>query len=237
MRVLNDRDLPLRRDRFCELRWARATVSAVARILKNPPTPVPSFMDGPAFCAAGRDGGSEAKTPKDSKDWRIIVKDRYPHYIDWSTYEKIRDIVRDNRAGPCVPKPGAPRDGELSLHRIAWCGRCGYKMYVRYKGGGEYACNHLHSHSGLPDCQRVRAAQIDAAVADAFLAALAPGELDALARARQAQQRVNKALRAGAERELDSSATPRRWQNASSIALTLIIVWSPPNSSVDGKQR
>ncbi|MFQ6164080.1 recombinase zinc beta ribbon domain-containing protein [Sinorhizobium meliloti] len=65
---------------------------------------------------------------------------------------------------------------------IAWCGRCGYKMYVRYKGGGEYACNHLHSHSGLPDCQRVRAAQIDAAVADAFLAALAPGEFDALRR-------------------------------------------------------
>jgi hypothetical protein len=59
---------------------------------------------------------------------------------------------------------------------------------VRPLGGGEYACNHLHSHSGLPDCQRVRAAQIDAAVADAFLAALAPGELDALARARQAQQ-------------------------------------------------
>ncbi|AVC52512.1 hypothetical protein RLV_2043 (plasmid) [Rhizobium leguminosarum bv. viciae] len=40
-------------------------------------------------------------------------------------------------------------------------------------------------------------------MADAFLAALAPGELDALARARQAQQQVNKALRAGAERELE----------------------------------
>ncbi|MFW8584064.1 hypothetical protein ACOJBM_01265 [Rhizobium beringeri] len=23
------------------------------------------------------------------------------------------------------------------MHGIAWCGRCGYKMYVRYKGGGE----------------------------------------------------------------------------------------------------
>ena len=40
-------------------------------------------------------------------------------------------------------------------------------------------------------------------MADAFLAALAPGELDALARARQAQHQVNKALRAGAERELE----------------------------------
>ncbi|TBD93303.1 recombinase family protein [Rhizobium ruizarguesonis] len=205
MRVLNDRDLPLpRRDRFGELRWARATVSAVARILKNPAYAGAFVYGRTHFRAAGRDGGSEAKTPKDIKDWRIIVKDRYPHYIDWSTYEKIRDIVRDNRAEYMRAKTrGAPRDGELLLHGIAWCGRCGYKMYVRYKGGGEYACNHLHSHSGLPDCQRVRAAQIDAAVADAFLAALAPGELDALARARQAQQQVNKALRAGAERELE----------------------------------
>ena len=52
-------------------------------------------------------------------------------------------------------------------------------------------------------CQRVRASRVDAAVADAFLAALAPGELDALSRARQAQQQVDKALRAGAERELE----------------------------------
>ncbi|WP_245424596.1 hypothetical protein [Sinorhizobium sp. BJ1] len=28
------------------------------------------------------------------------MKDRYPHYIDWPTYEKIRDIGRDNRAVP-----------------------------------------------------------------------------------------------------------------------------------------
>ena len=37
MRVLNDRDLPLpRRDRHGELRWARATVSAVASDPEEP---------------------------------------------------------------------------------------------------------------------------------------------------------------------------------------------------------
>ncbi|WP_457814345.1 hypothetical protein U8C43_07085 (plasmid) [Sinorhizobium meliloti] len=67
-------------------------------------------------------------------------------------------------------------------------------------------------------------------MADPFLAALAPGELDALSRARQAQQQVNKALRL-------ARSVPRRWQSASSIVLILITVWSPPNSSVDGKQH
>jgi hypothetical protein len=118
--------------------------------------------------------------------------------------QALRDIARDNRAEYMRNKTrGAPRDGELLLHGIAWCGRCGYKMYVRYKGGGEYVCNHLRSHAGLPACQHIRAARVDAAVTDAFLAALAPAELDALSRARRTQQQVDKALRVTAERELE----------------------------------
>jgi len=44
---------------------------------------------------------------------------------------------------------------------------------------------------------------IDAAVAEAFLTALAPAELDALSRARRAQLQVDTALRASAERQLE----------------------------------
>jgi hypothetical protein len=76
-------------------------------------------------------------------------------------------------------------------------------MLVRYKGGGEYVCSHLRSHQGLPNCQIIRAERIDAAVADAFLTALAPAELDALSRARRVQQQVDTSLRTGAERQLE----------------------------------
>jgi hypothetical protein len=132
------------------------------------------------------------------------VKDRYPAYIDWPTYEKIRATIRDNRAEYMrIKTRGAPRDGDLLLHGIAWCARCGHKMYVRYKGGGEYVCNHLRSSQGLPTCQHIRAARIDAAVTDAFLTALAPAELDALSRARRTQLQVDTALRASAERQLE----------------------------------
>jgi hypothetical protein len=71
------------------------------------------------------------KAAKPVGEWRIVVKDRYPAYIDWPTYEKIRSIVSDNRAEYMRNKTrGAPRDGELLLQGIAWCGRCGHKMYV-----------------------------------------------------------------------------------------------------------
>ena len=89
----------------------------------------------------------------------------------------IRSVIRDNRAEYMRNKTrGAPRDGDLLLHGITWCARCGHKMYVRYKGGGQYVCNHLRPNEGLPACQYICAA-LDAVVADAFPTALAPPSL------------------------------------------------------------
>lgn len=204
MRMLNDRGLDLpRRDRHGDLRWTRATVSAVASILKNPAY-AGAFVYGRTRMRAAREDRMPAKMSRPLDEWRIVVKDKYPAYIDWPSYEKIRSIVSDNRAEYMRTKTrGAPRDGELLLHGIAWCARCGHKMYVRYKGGGEYVCNHLRTHSGLPVCQHIRAARVDAAVADAFLTALAPAELDALSRARRSQSQVDAALLANTKRQVE----------------------------------
>jgi DNA invertase Pin-like site-specific DNA recombinase len=205
MRMLNERGLDLpRRDRHGDLCWTRATVSSVAAILKNPAYAGAFVYGRTRMRTAAREGTSRAKAPRPIEEWRIVVKDRYPAYIDWPTYERIRAVIRDNRAEYMRTKTrGAPRDGDLLLHGIAWCARCGHKMYVRYKGGGAYVCNHLRSTEGLPNCQHIRAARIDAAVSDAFLTALAPAELDALSRARRTQMQMDTALRASAERQLE----------------------------------
>lgn len=207
MRMLNNRGLDLpRRDWHGELHWARATVSAVATILKNRAYAGAFVYGRTRMREAMPDSWSpaQAKVARPLEEWRIVVKDRYSAYIDWPTYEKIRSIVNDNRAEYMRTKTrGILRDGELILHGIVWCGRCGHKMYVRYNGGGEYVCNHLRTHSRLPTCQHIRAEAVDAAVADPFLTALTPAELDALSRARQAQSKLDGALRASAEREVE----------------------------------
>jgi DNA invertase Pin-like site-specific DNA recombinase len=205
MRLLNERGLDLpRRDRHSDLRWARSTISSVAAILKNPAYAGAFVYGRTRMRELAREGRSRAKVPRPIEEWRIVVKDRYPAYVDWATYEMIRNIIRDNRAEYMKAKTrGAPRDGDLLLHGIAWCARCGHKMYVRYKGGGQYVCNHLRCNEGLPACQYVRADRIDVAVADAFLVALAPAELDALSKARQAQQQVNTALQSSIVRQLE----------------------------------
>ena len=205
MRVLNERGLDLpRRDHHGDPRWARATVASVASILKNPAYAGAFVYGRTRLHTPVREGAAKAKARRPIDEWRIVVKDRYPAYIDWPTYEKICATIRDNRAEYMrIKTRGAPRDGELLLHGIAWCGRCGHKMFVRYKGGGQYVCNHLRSNEGLPTCQEMRAARIDKAVADAFLTALAPAELDALSRARRTQLQLDAALRASAERQLE----------------------------------
>ena len=204
MRMFNSRGLDLpRRDRHGDLHWAQATASAVAAILKIEAYAGAFVYGRTRLRKAPHNGRLRMKVPRPIGEWRIVVKDRYPAYIDWRTYEKIRDMMSDNRAEYMRNKTrGAPREGELLLHGIVWCAKCGYKMYVRYKNGGQYVCNHLRSHQGLPACQYLRAPHIDAAVAQAFLTAPAPAEIDALSRVRRAQQQAGQAVRNSAERQL-----------------------------------
>jgi hypothetical protein len=125
MRMLNERGLDLpRRDRHGDLCWTRATVSSVAAILKNPAYAGDFVYGRTRMRSVAREGASRAKAPRPIEEWRIVVKDRYPAYIDWPTYERIRAVIRDNRAEYMRTKTrGAPRDGDLLLHGIAWCAR------------------------------------------------------------------------------------------------------------------
>lgn len=130
--------------------------------------------------------------------------DKYPAYIDWETFEKIQAMLRDNRAEyQHIKSRGIPRDGAALLHGIAYCGECGHKMSVRYKGGSQYVCNHLKIQRGAPECQNLRAGPIDAQVAAAFLQAVAPAEIDALSKARKTQLQSERAMRHAEEQQIE----------------------------------
>src|SRR4051812_14711597 len=110
-------------------------------------------------------------------------------------------MLRDNYAEYDRNKTrGIPRDGEALLHGLVYCGACGHKMVVQYKGGTRYLCNYLRQQHGTPVCQSIPAGPIDAAAVDAFFRALAPAELDAYARAVATRREADEAvLRAQAQ--------------------------------------
>jgi hypothetical protein len=132
--------------------------------------------------------GRVAMTRLPQDEWRVVVKDRYPAYIDWQTFERIQAMLRDNYAEYLRRETrGTPRDGAALLQGIAWCGECGHKLVVQYCNGNRYACTYLQHTQGAPMCQHLPADPIDARVVAAFFEAVAPAELDAWEQAQAAR--------------------------------------------------
>lgn len=179
MRHLTAHDLPLpRRDQFGDVAWRRATVSSVGAILRNPAY-AGAFAYGRTRSVRPAPGRPAVPQSLPVAEWRVLIRDRYPAYIDWETYERIGAMIRDNHAEYQRNQTrGLPRRGQALLHGLTYCGECGHKTVVQYKGRPTYICNYLRQQSGEPVCQRLPAGPIDEFVIGQFFAALAPAELD-----------------------------------------------------------
>lgn len=181
-----------RRNRFGDIAWRAPTASMLSDVLKNP-----------AYAGAfvyGRTRSRHATYPNGKlmtarcpmTEWKVVVKSRYPAFIDWDEFERIQAMLSDNYAEYRRNQTrGAPRDGAAALQGIVWCGCCGRKMAVQYKDSNRYVCNSAASHGGGSLCQHLPADPIDARVVAAFFAAVGPAELESWTRAREARKQAN----------------------------------------------
>ena len=182
LRFFNDHELLIpRRDRFGDLVWKKPHIARILSTLKNPAY-AGAFVYGRTRTTRDPSGKATIKRlPMDQ--WQICVKDKYPAYISWETFEKIQAILEDNYAEYDHNKSrGVPRPGPALLHGIVYCGECGHKMMVQYKHGTRYVCSYLRQQYGVPTCQYIPGDPIDARVVDAFFQALSPVEFDAFER-------------------------------------------------------
>ena len=181
-----------------QLRWGRLTCSRTVQILHNP-----------AYAGAyvyGRRRSRQAVTPDGlvrtqvtwvpAGQWEVVIPGHHPGYITWEAWQANQEKLTANRT-----RAGArpPREGTALCQGIVYCGGCGQGMQVRYQGGHpRYQCTESHhSHAVTPQCSSVRADAIDAAVAGALLAAVAPGQVElALAAAGEVTARHQRSLRA-----------------------------------------
>jgi DNA invertase Pin-like site-specific DNA recombinase len=187
-----------RRDRFGDLAWKVPRVASVLSILKHP------AYAGAFTYGRTRTLRREASSARPStkhlpmEEWRVCIPDVYPSYISWDTFHQIQAMLKDNYAEYDRNKTrGIPRPGKALLHGLVYCGECGHKMVVQYKGGTRYICNYLRQQYRTPVCQYIAADPVDTRVVDAFFQALSPVELDvyeqALAKQQQQAERIAKA--------------------------------------------
>jgi excisionase family DNA binding protein len=116
--------------------------------------------------------------------WSVLIPNHHQGFIDWSTYESNRARISANtHPRPHQSGGGAVREGTALLQGLAVCGHCGRKLRTHYTGrtaSPGYHCvgSTIANGRGI-HCLNIGAMQIDDAVAQAVLAALAPLGIEA----------------------------------------------------------
>jgi DNA invertase Pin-like site-specific DNA recombinase len=140
------------------------------------------------------------RLPRDQ--WEVLITEHHRGFIDWDTYQANQARIGTNiRPQASQPGTGAVREGRALLQGLATCGVCGRKLAIFYRGPAKSVPNYYCQ--GSAELVEGRGARhmnvggqaIDAAVCDAFLAALAPTALQAcLAAAQQLEDGHDAAL-------------------------------------------
>jgi excisionase family DNA binding protein len=183
MRYLVDRGIALPdRDRSGpargEIVWRRPHRGAILNMLTSP-TYAGAYVFGRRRADRPRDGtrrrsGQPSRQPQ---DWRVLLPDRWPAYITWSTYEENQQRLNANRS----KHKGVPRGGPSLLVGILFCGRCGHRMVTCYRNNGRdlrYECTHDSINHAAPRCQSLSGGTLDELVAGLVIEVLQPSAIE-----------------------------------------------------------
>jgi Recombinase len=187
-----------------EITWVEPTYHAVHTTLTHPAyagayvygrTRKERYLD--------RSGALRQRSRRLPRDqWEVLIPGHHPGFTGWDTYPANQARIGGNiRPQARQPGTGAVREGSALLQGLATCGTCGRKLAIFYAGPARCVPNYYCQ--GSAELVNGRGARhmsvggqaIDAAVAEAFLAALAPAALDAcLQAARQLEDGHDAAL-------------------------------------------
>jgi hypothetical protein len=202
-----------RRARCGAVGWPAPTGSAL-RSLRTPPAAAGACTSGRTRTLRRGPGPSHARPPPGPQEAGTVgVQDHDPADSQWATSEHLQARRQDHSATSARQHTrGVPRPGTALRHGLVAGGACGHTMGVQDHTGPRALCQALRPPDGVPGGHSLPAAPLDAAVVQAFGAALAPGALDADRQAMpgQAQQ----------EEALDPAPRPQiaRWPSHAALA-------------------
>ena len=192
-----------RRWRSSEVTWDTPTTPKILSILKNPVYAGVYAYGRRRWKPEIDEDGRRRPRYRSPEEWKVDLRDHHPAYVSWETFQQIQAILKENYAEYTRRmSKGSPRRGEALLQGIAYCGKCGRKLRVDYTHDLRYVCSTRQAAEAGPDCQGFCGAPVDAAVADAFLRALAPVEVDLYERAVATRREADAAVDKAQDREL-----------------------------------
>lgn len=176
-----------------QITWVEPTYHAVHNVLTHP-----AYAGAYVFGKTkhqryvAEDGVLRTRRRKLPQDqWEVCIKDHHPGFVDWETYQANQQRIGANtRPRAHQPGTGAVREGCALLQGLATCGVCGRKLAVYYDGPTKATPGYYCTAGGLVNGRgvfhmRIGGLAIQTAVAEVFLAALAPTALQACLTAAQ----------------------------------------------------
>jgi DNA invertase Pin-like site-specific DNA recombinase len=119
------------------------------------------------------------RTVKPPESCEVLIKGRFPAYINWDRFESIQQRLADNRA--IAAALGAPREGPALLGGLLVCGRCARRLMPAYSGKTNplrYTCMRATIDYGVPGCLSLSGAFLDDFVVAQIMQVLQPASLE-----------------------------------------------------------
>ena len=167
-----------------DIRWIIPTYTGIHHVLTNP-VYAGAYTYGKTHQEryVDQDGCLKKRTrtlPR--SEWAVLIQDHHKGFIDWETYEMNQSRIAKNNHPTPHKATGAIREGSALLQGLATCGSCGRHLRVYYEGNnstpGYYCAASTIANGRGTRCMRVGGVRIDAAVAQAFLDAVAPAGIE-----------------------------------------------------------
>jgi DNA invertase Pin-like site-specific DNA recombinase len=175
---------PLRAHMKSEIRWVAPTYTALHHVLTNP-----VYAGAYAYgkCRHERYVDEQGRLRKRTHhlpqaEWAVLLPDHHQGFVDWATYQANQSRIDANVHPQPHQAGGAVREGAALLQGLAICGKCGRHLHTHYSGRNAspgYHCSGKDIVQGRGVyCLTVGGIQIDQAVTDAFLKAVAPAAVE-----------------------------------------------------------
>ncbi len=200
---------PLQSSTLPEMHWITPSYTKIHEVLSNP-VYAGAYVYGKTRHERYVDDTGRVRTrvrhlPR--SEWSVVIHDHHRGFIDWQTFEANQLRLAQNTHPRPHQAGGAVREGAALLQGIAKCGCCGRGLRVYYSGRnsapGYYCSGNTISNGRGEWCLRIGGRQIDAAVAEAFLAALAPAGLEAALKAAEQLESDHDGVLAQFRREVE----------------------------------
>lgn len=161
-----------------ELLWAPPQHARILQVLHNPRY-AGAFVYGRTRARPRPDGGvSQIKVAM--AEWRVVVPDMHPGYIDWEAFKTNQKRLSDNAQAYGIQRHAGPvREGSALLQGRVLCGLCGARMGVHYsQEHGQpmptYVCQQDALRRGGKVCQSVPGKVVDPAVGELLVELMTP---------------------------------------------------------------